>query len=52
MYGDTFQIIPLKFLLIVFVAEAEDGVDMHELAEDMALECYIHVLALIITLME
>ena len=40
MNGDTFQIITLKFLLSVSVAEATDVVEVHALAEDMELECY------------
>ena len=52
MNGDTFKIIPLKFLLIVSVAEAADAVEVHALVEDPALECYRSALVLIITMME
>ena len=41
MNGDTFQIIALKFLLIVSVAEAADMVKVHALTEDLELDCYI-----------
>ena len=52
MNGDTFQIIYIKFLLIVSVAEAVDVVEVHALAEDPALECYRFALVLLRTLME
>ena len=38
--GDTFQMIPLKLLLIVSVEEAADVVEVNALAEDTALDCY------------
>ena len=50
--GDTFQIITLKLLLIVSVAEAADVVEVHALAEDLALDCYRHALVFLIALME
>ena len=50
MNGDTFQIISLKFLLIVSMVEAADVVEVHELAEYQVLYCYISALVLIRTL--
>ena len=52
MNGDTLQIIELKLLLIVSVAEAVDVVEVHKLVEDPALDCYISTLVLFRTLME
>ena len=52
MNGDTFQIIYLRLLLIMSVAEAADVVEVHALAEDTALEYYISALVFLITLME
>ena len=52
MNGDTLQIIALKFLLIMSVAEASDVVEVHALEEDTELDCYISALFLIRTLME
>ena len=40
MDGDTFKIIYLKFMPIVYVAKAEGVVKAHTLAEDPALDCY------------
>ena len=52
MNGDTFQIIALRFLLIVSVAEAVDVVEVHALPEDPALDCYRSAFVLLRTLME
>ena len=52
MNEDTFQILSLRLLLIVSVAEAEDVVEVHTVAEDMELDCYSPTLVFIITLME
>ena len=42
--GNIYIIIAIKLLLIVYVAEAADVVEVHILAEDMALDCYRSVL--------
>ena len=47
MNGDTLQIISLRFLLIMSVAEASDVVEVYALAEDVALDCYIPACVLI-----
>ena len=47
--GDIFKVIDIKFLLIASVAEAEDVVEVHTLAEDPALDCYRYVLVLLVT---
>ena len=52
MNGNTFQIIALKFLLIVSVADAAGVLEVHALAEDPALDCYRSALVLIRALME
>ena len=52
MGGNIFQIIPLKLILIVSVAEAEDVVEVHILAEYPILKCYISALVILITVME
>ena len=52
MNGDTFHIISLKFLLIVYVEEAADVVEVHALAENLALDCYRSALVFPRTLME
>ena len=52
MNRDKCQIIALKLLLIAYVAEAADVAEVHALAEDPALECYIYVLVFLRTLME
>ena len=52
MNGDTFQIISLKLLLILSVSEAADVVEVHALAEDLALDCYRSVLVLLRKIME
>ena len=52
MNGDTFQIISLKFLLIMSMTEAADEVEVHAMAEDPSLDCYISAIGLLITLME
>ena len=52
MNEDTFQILSLRLLLIVSVAEAEDVVEVHILAEDPILKCYISALVILITVME
>ena len=50
--GDTFQIIALKFLLIVSTKEAADVVEVNSRAEDPELECYIFALVFLITMVE
>ena len=40
MNGDIFQIIDPKLLLIVSVVESLDVVEVHILAEDLALDCF------------
>ena len=52
MNKDTFQILSLRILLIVSVSEAEDVVEVHTVAEDLELDCYMPTLVFIITLME
>ena len=52
MNGDTFQIIALRFLLIVSMAEAADVVEVRAMAEDPALDCYRSAFVLLITTME
>ena len=52
MNGERFQNISLKFLLIVSMAEDPDVVELHALAEDLALDCYRSVLLFLRTLME
>ena len=52
MNGDTFQIISLKLLLILSVSEAADVVELHALAEDLALDCYRSVFVLLRKIME
>ena len=47
-----YKIFPLKFLLIVSVAEAANVVEVHTLAEDMELEYYRSALIFLRTLME
>ena len=51
MNGEIFQIIFLKFLLIVSVAEEADVVEVHALEEDPALDCYRSALVFLGTLM-
>ena len=49
--GDIFEIIALKFFLIVSVAEAVDVAGVHVPAEDMTLYCYISALDFLRTLL-
>ena len=49
---NTFQIISLKVLLILSAEKAVDVLEVHALEEDLALDCYISVLVLLITLSE
>ena len=51
MNGYIFQIISLKFLLIISVAEAADLVEVHVLEKDPTLECYRFSLVFLRTLM-
>ena len=50
MNGYIFQLIAPKFLLIMSVSETEDVVEVHALAEDLALDCYKSALVFFITL--
>ena len=52
MNGDISQIIALKFLMIVYVTEAVEVVEVHTLAEYPTLDCYISVFFLLSMLME
>ena len=52
MNGDKFQIIDIKFLLIVSVSDEADVVEVHTLVEDPELDCYRLALVLIRTMME
>ena len=52
MNWDKFKIIPLRLLLILSVTDAVDVVEVHALAEDMALDCYRPALVFLRTLMK
>ena len=51
MNGNILQMISLRFLLIVSVAESDDVLEVHVLAEAPELDCYISVLVFLSTLM-